>query len=125
MPRDAVLDTGSPLCWFPESVWSRMALGTDYEVLPFEPGYVPPVGRTAGWTFGFRLALLLAPLVLFDTQAQTQLVRHDLIVQFTDGNPPARGFGPPRVVIGLGGSALAGTRLVFGPGPTPAAALEW
>src|SRR5688500_3472581 len=62
LPRDAVIDTGSPLSWMPEGIWNSLSEGTDYEVLPWSSGFVPPPGRTAGWHFTFRIARLLQPL---------------------------------------------------------------
>src|ERR1700722_1754492 len=106
MPRDGIIDTGSPLSWFPESVWSNFQQGTDFDWLPFPTGYTPPRVRTAGWTFNFRIARMLQPLSLFDTQYE--LVRDDVIVQFAEGNPPVPvgSKQPPRVVIGLWGGRV-------------------
>jgi len=111
MPRDGIIDTGSPLSWFPEGVWSQFREGTDFEWLPFAAGYTPPRGQTAGWAFTFRIARMLQPLSLFDTQ--TELNRQGVIVQFADGNPPAPPGSkrPPRVVMGLWGGVLEGTSL--------------
>lgn len=113
LPRDAVIDTGSPLSWMPEAIWNRLSEGTDYEVLPWASGFVPPPGRTAGWNFTFRIARLLQPIRLFALTTSVELVRDRVIVQFADGNPPAfsRGNAPPRVVIGLWGGLLEGTSL--------------
>jgi len=111
MPRDGIIDTGSPLTWFPEDVWSPFQHGRDFEWLPFAPGYTPPRGQTGGWAFSFRMARLLQPMSLFDTQ--TELIREGTIVQFTDGNPlaPMNSKRPPLVVIGLWGGILEGTNL--------------
>jgi hypothetical protein len=111
MPRDGIIDTGSPLSWFPEGVWSQFQDGRDFEWLPFSAGYTPPRGQTAGWTFTFRMARLLQPLSLFDTQSE--LIRDGVIVQFADGNPPSKPGNkqPPRAIIGLWGGALEGTSI--------------
>jgi hypothetical protein len=111
MPRDGIIDTGSPLTWFPEAVWSRLQEGIDYEWLDFPPGYSPPRVQTAGWTFNFRIARMLQPFSLFDNQ--NELVRDYAIVQFAEGNPPMPPGSkqPPRVVIGLWGGVLEGTSL--------------
>jgi hypothetical protein len=122
-PRDGIVDTGSPFSWVPEAIWQRFVFGTDYEWLPYAPGYVPPRTNTAGWSFSFRFARLLVPLVLLDSA--TAFPRCDVIAQFADGNPAARGSAPSYLVLGLWGGVFEGTRLVFGPGPTPTAALEW
>src|SRR5207248_2928293 len=66
MPLDGVVDTGSPFTWFPEAVWSRLRPGIDFEEMPFEAGYTPPRTQTAGWTFTFRMARMLQPIVLHD-----------------------------------------------------------
>jgi hypothetical protein len=111
MPRDGIIDTGSPLSWFPERIWSQFMLGRDFEWLPFAAGYLPPRAQTAGWTFTFRMARMLQPLSLFDTQSE--LIRDGAIVQFADGNPPTPQGSkqPPRVIIGLWGGVLEGTSL--------------
>jgi hypothetical protein len=111
MPRDGIIDTGSPLSLFPESVWSRFEPGIDFEWLSFAPGFSPPRGQSARWTFTFRIARMLQPLSLFDTQAE--LKRDNAIVQFADGNPPIHSGSkqPPRVVIGLWGGVLEGTSI--------------
>jgi hypothetical protein len=113
MPRDGIIDTGSPLSRFPESIWSHFQQGWDFEWLPYEAGFNPPRGQAAGWSFTFRIAQMLQPLSLFD--AQTELVRSGTIVQFADGNPPAPPGSkrPPRVIIGLWGGVLEGTSLHF------------
>lgn len=122
-PRDGIVDTGAPFSWLPEALWQRLRPGTDFEWLPFAPGYGPPRAVTAGWGFSFRFARLLAPLVLLDSTGEW--ARPSAVVQFADGNPPARGAALPYFVIGLWGGLLEGARLTFGPGPTPSGALEW
>jgi hypothetical protein len=126
-PRDGIIDTGSPLTWFPEDVWTRFRPGSDFEELPFEAGYVPPRAQTAGWTFAFRMARLLQPLVLFDLTTRTEFARDGVIVQFAAGNPP--GFGRlSLVVLGLWGGVLEGTNLRVATDPATGhatGALEW
>src|SRR6266545_1793326 len=113
LPRDAVIDTGSPLTWMPEAIWNRLSAGTDYEVLPWSSGFVPPLGRTAGWNFTFRIARLLQPIRLFTLTSPVELVRDRVIIQLANGNPPgsSRSNAPPRVVIGLWGGVLEDTAL--------------
>lgn len=128
MPRDGIIDTGSPLTWFPEGVWSQFQEGRDFEWLPYEAGFTPPRGHTAGWSFTFRMARLLQPLSLFDTQ--TELTRVGAIVQFADGNPPVPPGSnrPPRAVIGLWGGLLEGTSIRTSTDATTGhvvACLEW
>src|SRR5262245_61808673 len=130
LPRDAVIDTGSPMSWMPEAIWNRLSEGTDYEVLPWSSGFVPPPGRTAGWNFTFRVARLLQPIRLFTLTASAELVRDRILVQFANGNPPtaARSNAPPRVVIGLSGGVLENTNLRISTDPTGGhvvGALEW
>ena len=130
LPRDAIIDTGSPLSWMPEGIWKRLSEGSDYEVLPWASGFVAPPGRTAGWNFTFRIARLLRPLALFNMTSNTELVRDRVIVQLTDGNPPAfaRSNNPLRVVIGLWGGILEGTSLRIATDAATghvAGALEW
>jgi hypothetical protein len=111
MPRDGIIDTGSPFSWFLEDVWRVFRPGIDFEWLPFEAGYSPPRGQTAGWAFTFRMARMLQPITLMDTV--TELERNGVIVQFADGNPPSSltSKRPPRVVLGLWGGVLEGTSL--------------
>jgi hypothetical protein len=126
MPRDGIIDTGSPFTWFPEAIWQHFRSGLDFEELPFEAGYVPPRGQTAGWNFTFRMVRLLQPIGPHDGRAE--LTRDRAIVQFSDGNPPIpRGSQRPAVaVIGLWGGVLEGTRLHISPAPGHlAGALEW
>ena len=113
LPRDAVIDTGSPLTWMPEAIWSRFQPGIDYEWLPWSSGFSPPAGRTAGWNFTFRMARFLQPVSLFHLNSREELVRTRVIAQFADGNPPSAALSnaPPRVVIGLWGGLLEGTNL--------------
>ena len=108
MPRDGLVDTGSPLSWFPEDIWKSFRPGIDFEWLPFEAGYVPPRAHTAGWTFTFRMARMLQPIALLDTA--TELERPGVIVQFADGNPPSS-KRLPLLVLGLWGGVLEGTNL--------------
>ena len=111
LPRDGIIDTGSPLTWFPEAVWGKLRPGIDFEELPFEPGYVPPRGQTAGWMFTFRMVRMLQPVVLFDLATSAELSRDGITVQFVDGNPPLPANRPARIVIGLWGGVLEGTSL--------------
>jgi hypothetical protein len=101
MPRDGIIDTGSPFTWIPEAIWQHFQPGIDFEELPFDVGYVPPRGQTAGWAFNFRMVRMLQPIGLHD--GQTELTRTGGIVQLADGNPPsfARSNAPAVVVIGL------------------------
>jgi hypothetical protein len=130
LPRDAILDTGSPLSWIPEEIWSRLSEGTDYEVLPWSSGFVPPPGRTAGWNFTYRIARLLQPLALFNLTSNTELVRDQVIVQLTDGNPPIPSGSqkPAIVIIGLWGGILENTNLRISTDPASGhviGSLEW
>lgn len=130
LPRDAIIDTGSPLTWMPEAIWDRLSEGIDFEVLPWSSGFLPPTGRTAGWNFTFRMARFLQPLALFNLTTNTELVRDRVIVQLTDGNPPslARSNAPAVVVIGLWGGLLEGTSLRIATDAATgrvAGALEW
>lgn len=125
LPRDAIIDTGSPFNWCPEDVWQPLRPGTDFEWLPFAPGYQPPVGQTAGWNFRFRMARLLGPLTL--TDLTTELPRDGVIFQFAEGNPPGT-KRLPVAVIGLWGGVLEGTKLHIEAAVLPAgvtAALEF
>src|SRR5215216_4956314 len=70
MPRDGVIDTGSPFSWFPEDVWRQFRVGADFEWLPFEAGYRPPRIQTAGWSSTFRMARMLQPIGLYDLHAE-------------------------------------------------------
>lgn len=128
MPRDGIIDTGSPFTWMPEAIWQHFRPGIDFEELPFEPGYTVPRGQTAGWNFTFRFVRMLQPIGLYDFQ--TELTRDNAIVQFTDGNPPslARSNAPAVVVIGLWGGLLEGTSLRIATDAATghvAGALEW
>lgn len=130
LPRDAVIDTGSPLSWMPEAIWSSLSEGTDYEVLPWSGKFLPPPGRTAGWNFTFRISRLLQPIRLLTLTASVELVRDRVIVQLADGNPPASAHSnaPPRVVIGLWGGILENTNLRISTDPASGhvvGALEW
>lgn len=96
--------------------------------MPWASGFVPPPARTAGWSFAFRLARLLAPVRLFNTRGPAELARTGVIVQLAFGNPPARGNSPPRIVIGLWGGLLEGTAIRITADPASgrlAGALEW
>lgn len=108
-PRDAVIDTGAPFTIFPEEVWRPLRAGTDFEWLPFAPGFAPPAARTPGWTFTYRFARFLLPVGLHD--GRTELHRDGLIAQFADSNPLVSA-GSQRLavaVVGLWGGALEGT----------------
>jgi hypothetical protein len=111
LPRDGIIDTGSPFSWFPEGVWSQFQPGIDFEWLPFDTGFTPPRAQTVGWAFTFRMARMLNPITLFDIQ--THLNRDQVIVQFADGNPPAPPGNkrPPCLVFGLWGGVIEGTSL--------------
>lgn len=112
---DAVIDTGSPYTWFPEAIWGGLQAGSDFEWLPYPVGYVAPAGVATGWTFRFRFARLLGPIRL--TDLTTDLIRTRVVVQFADGNPPARAKAPPRFIVGLWGGLLDNTKLVITPNP--------
>src|SRR4051794_23069869 len=88
LPKDGIIDVGSPFTWFPEEVWSGFQEGVDFEWLPFPPGYRPPIMRTAGWSFRYRIARLLGPLGLFHLSSSAELSHDSVIVLFADGNPP-------------------------------------
>jgi hypothetical protein len=127
-PRDGIIDPGSPFTWVPQEIWRHLQPGVDFEELPFEAGYTPPRGQTAGWNFTFRFARLLQPLTLYDPSIE--LERHGVIVQLANGNPPVPPGSqrPAVVVIGLWGGLLEGTSLRFGADPTSgqlAGTLEW
>src|SRR5207249_2002979 len=79
-PRDAVVDTGSPFTWMPEALWSQFQPGIDFEWLPYPSGYAPPAGQVVGWTFRFRFARMISPLVFND--GVSEVTRPDVIVQF-------------------------------------------
>jgi hypothetical protein len=128
VPRDGIIDTGSPFSWFPEAIWSQFRRGTDYEELPLEPGTIAPSGRTAGWNFTFRFVRFLQPIGLHD--GSSELVRNNVIAQFTNGNPPsfARTNAPAVAVIGLWGGALEGTSVRIATDATTGrltGAIEW
>lgn len=112
-PRDGIIDTGSPLTWFPEAIWSQFQENRDFEWLPYQLGYASPSAIAAGWTFTFRMARLLQPISLFNIRSKHELIRDRIIVQFADGNPPSPvgSKRPPRVVIGLWGGLLEGTSI--------------
>lgn len=111
IPRDGIIDTGSPFTWLPEEVWQPLRLGVDYEWLPFAAGYPAPRAQTAGWSFSFRFARFLQPVGLSD--GRTELPRDGVIAQFASGNPPvpSRSQRPAFAVIGLYGGLLTDTRL--------------
>lgn len=109
LPCEAVIDTGAPLCIFPESVWLHFQPGLDYELLPFV-GANPPAVRIASWQFTFRLARFLVPLALCDVGLTTRVERPNVIAQFANGDPPGWRSTPP-VVIGLWGGLLEGGRI--------------
>src|SRR5262245_25167840 len=113
LPRDGIIDTGSPFTWFPEAIWRGWRSGVDFEELPFEVGYAAPRGQSAGWTFTFRMARMLQPVVLFNLHAATELERHRVIVHLADGTPPLPHGSkqPARVVLGLWGGVLEGASL--------------
>ena len=128
MPRDGIIDTGSPFTWMPESIWSRFRPGVDYEELPFEPGFTVPRAQTAGWNFTFRFVQMLPSIGLHD--GRTELARAGVVVQLADGNPPSfvRTNAPAVVVIGLWGGLLEGTNLHIATDATTghiAGTLEW
>lgn len=116
LPRDAVIDTGSPLVCFPEDIWKPFRHGVDFEWLPFDPGVTPPFGQVVGWAFPFRLARFLTPITLMDYS--TEVDRPDVIAQFATGNPRPRpnAKGLPPVIIGLWGGLLEGGRVAVGQG---------
>jgi hypothetical protein len=112
MPRDAVIDTGSPLVIFPRAIWVHCQEGRDYEWLPFD-GPTPPPGRVLGWQFTFRIARFLVPLAVMDTQLTTSVPRPGVIAAFAGGDPPAspgRKALPP-VIVGLWGGVLEASRI--------------
>ena len=128
MPRDGIIDTGSPFTWMPEAIWQHFRPGIDFEELPFEPGYTVPRGQTAGWNFTFRFVRMLQPIGLYDFQIE--LARDRVIVQLTNGNPPIPPGSqrPAVVVIGLWGGLLEGTSLRIATDAATghvAGALEW
>ncbi len=115
--RDAVVDTGSPFTWIPQEIWQHFRPGADFEWLPYPAGFVPPQGKTAGWNFRFRFARMLVPIALHDPV--TELERHGVIVQLTDGSPPvpARTNRPAHLLVGLWGGLLDNTRIAVTPNP--------
>lgn len=108
LPQDGIVDVGSPFSWFPESIWQRLRPGVDYEWLPYPAGYQPPSGKSVGWTFRFRMARLLGPLEL--TDMTVAVPRHDVILQFTEGDPPSSQT-LATVTLGLWGGVLEGSKL--------------
>lgn len=113
MPRDGIIDTGAPLSCFPFSIWDRFQEGTDFEWLPFEPGFQSPISVMAGWRYTFRMARFLVPLTLMDYS--TAIDRSGVIAQFADGDPPTRrGQSLPLFFIGLWGGLLEGGRIAIG-----------
>ena len=88
VPQDGVIDPGAPLTCFPLSIWSRFREGTDFEWLPFEPGFQPPGGEMVRWHFTFRMARFLVPITLLDYS--TLIDRSDVIAQFADSDPLVR-----------------------------------
>ena len=112
-----ILDTGSPLSWLPERIWSQFQDGVDYVWLSYPQGYRAPTGRVVGWSFTFRVARMLAPVILLDSA--TEYPRPDVIFLFADGNPPVPpgSNAPPYVMMGLWGGLLDGTKLAVTPNP--------
>ena len=106
LPRDGIIDTGAPHSCFPFSIWNSFRLGTDYEWLPFEPGFVPPAGQMIGWRYTFRMARFLVPLSLMDYV--TEVERPNVIAAFANSDPPAPAsrLALPPIVIGLWGGLL-------------------
>jgi len=116
-PKDAVIDTGAPITWFPENVWRPLRDGVDFEWLGFPPGVPPPVARISSWQFTYRMVRFLAPLTLMDYS--TMVDRPDVVAAFAAGNPPAyrTSKAPPPVIVGLWGGLLEGGRLAVGRDP--------
>ena len=128
MPRDAIIDTGSPLSLFPRGIWDKFQEGRDFEWLPFQLGYIPIPSRIAGWSFSYRMARMLQKMSLFDMQSE--LLRESIIAQFAEGNPPAPPGSkrPPYIVLGLWGGVLEDTNLRIQTDPGTgqvAGTLEW
>ncbi len=116
MPRDGVIDTGAPFTCFPRSIWSRFREGTDYEWLPFDTGFQPPLGQLMGWRFSFRMAQFLTPLTIMGYSSEVD--RPGVVAQFADGDPPGRsGHMLPWVMIGVWGGILEGSKLAIDRGP--------
>lgn len=113
MPRDAIIDTDSPWTWMPESLWSQFQVGVDFEWLPFPAGYQAPSGQSAGWTFRFRIAQMLKPIIIQDYSSEVE--RHNALMQFAEGNPPRSSKRLPYLVVGLWGGMLEGTKLINSP----------
>ena len=116
-PLDAIIDTGAPLTYFPQSLWSRFRLGIDFELLTYPPGTATPTGQLLEWQFTFHMARFLTPLALMDYT--TAIDRPDVIAAFATGDPPARrpSKAPSPVYIGLWGGLLEGSRLTIGRDP--------
>jgi hypothetical protein len=112
LPQDGVLDTGAPLTCVPERLWSGLRDGTDFEWLSFAPGTPLPTGLMGNWTYTFRLARFLAPVVLMDYT--TAVDRLDVIAALATGNPPPQGQALPPIVIGLWGGLLEGGKVAVG-----------
>lgn len=112
LPRDAIVDSGSPLTVFPEAIWSLCQPGRDFELLPFV-GRPPQPARVLGWSFTFRIARFLRPLAFVDANLGTRVERPGAVVQFADGNPPIRpgARGLPPIIVGLWGGLLEGGRM--------------
>lgn len=125
LPQDGIIDTGAPLIIFPEIIWRRFHLGTDYEFLPFVGPTVPP-GRVAGWQFTFEFARFLVPLAVTDAGLTVRVERPTVIAAFAAGDPPApqgRRALPP-VIIGLWGGILDRGKVTVAPTPTSGVAGE-
>jgi hypothetical protein len=116
-PRDAIIDTGAPLIFFPEEIWKPLQEGIDFEWVPLDPAVSSPTARVTDWTFDFRMARFLAPLALLDYSIEVE--RPDIVAAFAVGNPPAyasRKSLPP-VIVGLWGGLLEGGKIAVGRDP--------
>ena len=117
LPRDAVIDTGAPLVYFPQQVWSGLREGIDFEWLPFAAGTVSPVAQIARWQFTYQFARFLVPVGVMDYT--TEFERPEVVAAFASGDPPApstrKALSP--IIIGLWGGVLEGGRIAVGRDP--------
>jgi hypothetical protein len=117
IPRNGIIDVGSPLTIVPQDIWTGLREGTDFEWLPFAPGTVPPPATILGRTFTYRIARFLGPVDLMDPA--TLIARPNVIAQFASGNPASKPTQvAPLIVIGLSGGVLEGGRLHIDRDPT-------
>ncbi len=111
LPQDGIIDTGAPLTCVPKLHWDGLREGTDFEWLSAPPGTPPFTGAMANWSYTFRLARFLAPVVLMDYGMSVD--RTEVIAAFAAGNPPVLGRALPPIIIGLWGGLLEGGKIAI------------